>query len=75
MKEFPHALPVASRGEFLDELPLIPYLAAITKKVRIGVSVIDTPYRASRGLGGGDRNLGPSFGRKGQRDGRNGLHA
>src|SRR5215469_14234558 len=46
MKEFPHALPVASRGEFLHGLPLIPYLAAITKKVRIGVSVIDTPYRA-----------------------------
>ena len=27
-------------------MPLIPYLAAITKKVRVGVSVIDTPYRA-----------------------------
>jgi len=46
MKEFPLALPVASRGEFLHGLPLIPYLAAITKKVRVGVSVIDTPYRA-----------------------------
>jgi alkanesulfonate monooxygenase SsuD/methylene tetrahydromethanopterin reductase-like flavin-dependent oxidoreductase (luciferase family) len=46
MKEFPHALPVPSRGQFLQGLPLIPYLAAITKKVRIGVSVIDTPYRA-----------------------------
>jgi len=41
MKEFPLALPVASRGEFLHGLPLIPYLAAITKKVRVGVSVID----------------------------------
>jgi alkanesulfonate monooxygenase SsuD/methylene tetrahydromethanopterin reductase-like flavin-dependent oxidoreductase (luciferase family) len=30
----------------LHGLPLIPYLAAITKKVRLGVSVIDTPYRA-----------------------------
>src|SRR5262249_32754010 len=47
MKEFPRSLPVASRGEFLHGLPLIPYLAAITKKVRVGVSVIDTPYRAS----------------------------
>ena len=46
MKEFPHSLPVAARGEFLHGLPLIPYLAAITKKVRVGVSVIDTPYRA-----------------------------
>jgi alkanesulfonate monooxygenase SsuD/methylene tetrahydromethanopterin reductase-like flavin-dependent oxidoreductase (luciferase family) len=27
-------------------LPLVPYLAAITKKLRIGVSIIDTPYRA-----------------------------
>jgi dimethylsulfone monooxygenase len=27
-------------------LPLIPYLAAKTKKIRIGVSVIDTPFRA-----------------------------
>jgi len=46
MKEFPRALPVSSRGEFLHGLPLVPYLAAITKKVRIGVSIIDTPYRA-----------------------------
>src|SRR5580658_9923528 len=33
MKEFPHGL------------PLIPHLAGITKKIRLGVSVIDTPYR------------------------------
>src|SRR3970040_1062153 len=46
MKEFPKALPVISRGEFLHGLPLIPYLAAITKKVRLGVSVMITPYRA-----------------------------
>ena len=46
MKEFPHSLPVIARGEFLHGLPLIPYLSAITKKVRVGVSVIDTPYRA-----------------------------
>ena len=43
MKEFPHGLPVISRGEFLQGPSLIPYLAAITKKIRVGVSVIDTP--------------------------------
>jgi alkanesulfonate monooxygenase SsuD/methylene tetrahydromethanopterin reductase-like flavin-dependent oxidoreductase (luciferase family) len=46
MKEFPRSLPVAARGEFLHGLPLIPYLAAKTKRVRLGVSVIVTPYRA-----------------------------
>jgi len=46
MKEFPHGMPVPSRGEFLQGMPLIPYLAAKTKKVRIGMSLIDTPYRA-----------------------------
>lgn len=46
MPDFPKGLPVAARGEFLHGLPLIPYLAAITKKVRLGVSIIVTPYRA-----------------------------
>jgi FMNH2-dependent dimethyl sulfone monooxygenase len=46
MKEFPTALPVSSRGEYLQGLPLIPYLAAITKKIRLGVSIIVTPFRA-----------------------------
>lgn len=46
MKEFPRALPVPSRSEFLHAMPLVPYLAAITNKVRIGVSVIVTPLRA-----------------------------
>jgi alkanesulfonate monooxygenase SsuD/methylene tetrahydromethanopterin reductase-like flavin-dependent oxidoreductase (luciferase family) len=46
MKEMPNALPVSARAEFLHGLPLIPYLAAITKRVRLGVSVIVTPYRA-----------------------------
>jgi alkanesulfonate monooxygenase SsuD/methylene tetrahydromethanopterin reductase-like flavin-dependent oxidoreductase (luciferase family) len=46
MTEFPNALPVSARGEFLHGLPLIPYLAAITKRVRLGVSIIVTPYRA-----------------------------
>ncbi len=43
---FPKALPVSSRGEFLQGMPLIPWLAAKTSKVRIGMSIIDTPYRA-----------------------------
>ncbi len=46
MTEFPKALPVSARAEFLNGLPLIPYLAAITKRVRLGVSIIVTPYRA-----------------------------
>ena len=43
---FPKGLPVTSRGEFLQGMPLIPWLAAKTSKVRIGMSIIDTPYRA-----------------------------
>ncbi|QUQ65578.1 LLM class flavin-dependent oxidoreductase [Kutzneria sp. CA-103260] len=43
---FPKGLPVSSRGEFLQGMPLIPWLAARTSKVRIGMSIIDTPYRA-----------------------------
>ena len=46
MPEFPKALPVSARAEFLHGMPLIPYLAAITKRVRLGVSIIVTPYRA-----------------------------
>ena len=43
---FPRGLPVSSRGQFLQGMPLIPWLAAKTSKVRIGMSIIDTPYRA-----------------------------
>jgi FMNH2-dependent dimethyl sulfone monooxygenase len=46
MHELPKALPVSSRGQFLQGMPLIPWLAAKTTKVRIGMSVIDTPYRS-----------------------------
>ena len=46
MKEFPNALPVSARGEWLQGLPLVPYLAATTKKIRLGVSIIVTPFRA-----------------------------
>ena len=44
--EMPKGLPVSSRGEFLQGMPLIPWLAAKTSKVRIGMSIIDTPYRS-----------------------------
>ncbi len=46
MHELPKQLPVSSRGEFLQGFPLIPWLAAKTSTVRIGMSIIDTPYRA-----------------------------
>jgi len=46
IKEFPNALPVPARGQFLHGMPLIPYLAALTQRVRLGVSIIVTPYRA-----------------------------
>lgn len=46
MHELPKQLPVSSRGQFLQGFPLIPWLAAKTTKVRIGMSIIDTPYRA-----------------------------
>lgn len=43
---FPKQLPVSSHGEFLQGWPLIPWLAAKTSKLRIGMSITDTPYRA-----------------------------
>ena len=46
MTDLPKALPVISRGEWFQGMTLIPWLAAKTTKVRIGMSIIDTPYRA-----------------------------
>jgi alkanesulfonate monooxygenase SsuD/methylene tetrahydromethanopterin reductase-like flavin-dependent oxidoreductase (luciferase family) len=46
MDGLPKALPVSSRGEWLQGMPLVPWLAAKTSKVRIGMSIIDTPFRA-----------------------------
>lgn len=42
----PNGLPVPSRGQWLQGYPLIPWLAAKTSTVRIGMSIIDTPFRA-----------------------------
>ncbi len=52
MTEFPKALPVSARGQWLHGMPLIPWLAAKTTKVRIGMSIIDTPYRSPGVLAG-----------------------
>jgi len=46
MTEFPRGMPVASNGSWFQGWPLIPWLAAKTSKVRIGMSITDTPYRA-----------------------------
>ena len=46
MNEFPKQLPVSARGNWFQGMPLIPWLAAKTKKLRIGMSIIDTPYRS-----------------------------
>ena len=52
MEQFPLQMPVSARGKWLHGMPLVPWLAAITKKVRIGMSIIDTPYRAPGVLAG-----------------------
>ncbi len=46
MKEFPTALPVQSTGQWFQGWPLLPWIAARTKKIRLGMSITDTPYRA-----------------------------
>ena len=48
MEQFPTQMPVSARGQWLQGWPLIPWLAAKTSKVRIGMSITDTPYRAPR---------------------------
>jgi dimethylsulfone monooxygenase len=46
MEQFPLQMPVSARGEWFQGWPLLPWLAARTAKVRIGMSITDTPYRA-----------------------------
>ena len=67
MPEFPKALPVSSRGEWFQGWPLIPWLAAKTSKVRIGMSICDTPYRAPGVLAAETRHGGPPLERQAQR--------
>ena len=45
MKEFPTQLPVESRGKWFQGWPILPWLAARTEKVRIGMSITNTPFR------------------------------
>ena len=52
MEQFPKQLPVSAHGQWLHGMPLIPWLAAKTTKLRIGMSIIDTPYRAPAVLAG-----------------------
>ena len=46
MTDFPLQMPVIARGKWFQGMTLIPWLAAKTTKVRIGMSIIDTPYRS-----------------------------
>jgi alkanesulfonate monooxygenase SsuD/methylene tetrahydromethanopterin reductase-like flavin-dependent oxidoreductase (luciferase family) len=46
LDELGKALPVSSRGQWLQGMPLLPWLAAKTTRVRIGMSITDTPFRA-----------------------------
>ena len=47
MSGLPHGIPVQSRGQFMQGWPIIPWLAAQTSKIRVGMSVINTPFRSS----------------------------
>lgn len=46
MTDFPPQMPVTSRGQWFQGYPLLPWLAARTERLRIGMSIIDTPYRS-----------------------------
>ena len=46
MMEFPTQLPVAAAGEWFQGWPLLPWIAARTKKVRLGMSITNTPFRS-----------------------------
>ena len=46
MEQFPLQMPVEARGKWFQGWPLLPWLAARTEKVRIGMSITDTPYRS-----------------------------
>jgi dimethylsulfone monooxygenase len=46
MEQFPLQMPVQSKGKWFQGWPLLPWLAARTEKVRIGMSITDTPYRS-----------------------------
>jgi alkanesulfonate monooxygenase SsuD/methylene tetrahydromethanopterin reductase-like flavin-dependent oxidoreductase (luciferase family) len=45
MDGLPNGLPVIARGKWFQGWPLIPWLAAKTTKLRIGMSITNTPFR------------------------------
>jgi alkanesulfonate monooxygenase SsuD/methylene tetrahydromethanopterin reductase-like flavin-dependent oxidoreductase (luciferase family) len=45
MEGLPNALPVIAAGKWFQGWPLIPWLAAKTQKLRIGMSITNTPFR------------------------------
>ncbi|MCH1865314.1 LLM class flavin-dependent oxidoreductase [Nocardioides sp. CFH 31398] len=45
MEQMPLQMPVSSRGQWFQGWPLLPWLAARTEKVRIGMSITVTPFR------------------------------
>ncbi|WP_299049992.1 LLM class flavin-dependent oxidoreductase [uncultured Nocardioides sp.] len=45
MEQFPLQMPVSSTGKWFQGWPLLPWLAARTSKVRIGMSITVTPFR------------------------------
>ena len=46
MMEFPPQLPVEAAGSWFQGWPLLPWLAARTEKMRIGMSITNTPFRS-----------------------------
>ena len=50
MEQFPKQLPVTAHGKWLQGWTLLPWLAARTSTVRIGMSIIDTPFHAPGAL-------------------------
>lgn len=52
MEQFPTQMPVPARGQWLHGMPIVPWLAARTSKVRIGMSVTVTPFRSPAVLAG-----------------------
>ena len=67
MDGLPNGLPVIARGKWFQGMTLIPWLAAKTQKVRIGMSIIDTPYRCPGRARRRARHPGPPVGRPAQR--------
>ncbi|MDV7246811.1 MULTISPECIES: LLM class flavin-dependent oxidoreductase [Rhodococcus] len=46
MTDLPDSVPVIPRGKWFQGMTLIPWRAPKTRKVQIGMSIIDTPYRS-----------------------------